>query len=1348
MSGKTIKLLQIVYGAELKRLFTVADDLLSNLGALDAAQAETDPQAFADRASELASKAAQLAAYVSARAKDEESPILKAELERQAKALDDKANDLIQAVNELLEDPSNPKKRLLVQSAIKDLEELIAATATTARETQADLPDQSEESLPTLHKAITKKAAEDLEAVMHEAARAAAAPAPMMAATAAITFKPVSEPVRESPVDALLEALRRAADDLAESAEAKDASGAAAAGETLLKTLSQLKHDVELLTAIKKDAGRKKALDSSIATLERLIAQEMAAAAKAVQTGDAKAIAEAKARAAELKKLLDDIHNQTTPTLADKMAEMKSIINEIQEASRAGDTQKVNKLRTLLGKLALDLEHEGKWLAQSHTDPKTAQALVSAINSLIDATKNIDVAISTNDKAKLEASAKNAQAALEELMSLSNSLPLSTIKSVQNDLDVLELAVHMGDPIGVVNASTAMAKNVNALMRQAREAALKTADPEQRARIQNNLNTLSSALAAQLAAIKRLQLNPNDPQAKADLLEKTAAVRDALRALEDSLSGRAGAAEGVADPAAVSAALSGITQTMSSLEALAAKLKANPKDKASQDALKAALGDLDRLNATLVEGISKDPEIAIVAKAEEVKTIADDLNGSLAAKDPKATVETTKRLAAASKQLVDQLRSVAVKASSAGDPARAAELDAAAENVNHALTAALAAVKGAIDHPNDPAKQIEAQRAIAILKHAADRAAELTGASPHDERDMRDFAKQLEEDLQRVREAAARGDVAAVEQALQKLEKDRAKFVRAAMRREPHLLDAQKRKVAHEALEEFKSLADKLGHAAREAARNPKDAKASEHLAQVSAGASKKAHEVLEAHNSTAVASVQDLDASLDKVMDSLDRGDAAAAAAEAKQLVAKANALGVLVQNEKDAVRREKLLAGVKELTEQHIRTILQDASEAIKDPENLTKRDKVREDIAKAKVTTAKMIGALSPDNDRQGASAVAQAQADIATLQSAIRSGDSGKIKTAKETLQKDLQSAIDILRAAIDAETDPAKKKALEAKLKKLEKLQQDLNNPALTTEQLGRLNLQISDALQGLMSGIGADKLEEVARGAGRVAPGAAKLKDSINDGMDINGFMGLASQLGSELAGLLNFANDLARSHKGAANLSQDAAAALALDDMLRQMENQTAPAAGGATLTDLNSLLDQLNKLDQASAPAGPPAGQEKTFDAVLDRAAETIQIAVREAQMDNAASEGIVSELRKLAAAARGGQRQAMLISSRAVAANVQSLVTEISAVLGKMGAKNPKEQDRLIRNSQALRNFATQLKILTSVKAAAIDKDNDSDESLFSVTRGLGKIVAESIGSLDTVKITVLKENPNKK
>jgi hypothetical protein len=50
MAGKTIRLLQIVYGAELKRLFAEAQQFNEGLNDLNLRQAADDPQAFADKA--------------------------------------------------------------------------------------------------------------------------------------------------------------------------------------------------------------------------------------------------------------------------------------------------------------------------------------------------------------------------------------------------------------------------------------------------------------------------------------------------------------------------------------------------------------------------------------------------------------------------------------------------------------------------------------------------------------------------------------------------------------------------------------------------------------------------------------------------------------------------------------------------------------------------------------------------------------------------------------------------------------------------------------------------------------------------------------------------------------------------------------------------------------------------------------------------------------------------------------------------------------------------------------------------------------------------------------------------
>ena len=63
-----------------------------------------------------------------------------------------------------------------------------------------------------------------------------------------------------------------------------------------------------------------------------------------------------------------------------------------------------------------------------------------------------------------------------------------------------------------------------------------------------------------------------------------------------------------------------------------------------------------------------------------------------------------------------------------------------------------------------------------------------------------------------------------------------------------------------------------------------------------------------------------------------------------------------------------------------------------------------------------------------------------------------------------------------------------------------------------------------------------------------------------------------------------------------------------------------------------------------------------------------------------------------------------------------------------------------DKLIRIQTAMRNQATQMKILCSVKAAATNKDTpDTDEQIVSMTRLLGTNLTESIDTVVSIKKT---------
>lgn len=107
IAGKTIILLQLVYGADLYRLFACSDMTSDALRKVEPKQAQSDPQAFADMVSQAGMQVDQLAVYVRAKAMDSESPVLRATLTEMGDLLRQDAVDLINAANKLLQHPNN-----------------------------------------------------------------------------------------------------------------------------------------------------------------------------------------------------------------------------------------------------------------------------------------------------------------------------------------------------------------------------------------------------------------------------------------------------------------------------------------------------------------------------------------------------------------------------------------------------------------------------------------------------------------------------------------------------------------------------------------------------------------------------------------------------------------------------------------------------------------------------------------------------------------------------------------------------------------------------------------------------------------------------------------------------------------------------------------------------------------------------------------------------------------------------------------------------------------------------------------------------------------------------------------
>jgi len=220
----------------------------------------------------------------------------------------------------------------------------------------------------------------------------------------------------------------------------------------------------------------------------------------------------------------------------------------------------------------------------------------------------------------------------------------------------------------------------------------------------------------------------------------------------------------------------------------------------------------------------------------------------------------------------------------------------------------------------------------------------------------------------------------------------------------------------------------------------------------------------------------------------------------------------------------------------------------------------------------------------------------------------------------------------------------------------------------------------------------------------------------------------MAGELSNLLRGLVGDTSGLARKLGTTPQaLTPAAQAALDLDKFLKSLEGEevTLPVVRGPVDVSFVPQSDDFFEsitLDRA-----------KTFDEVLAAVANEMHQAAKNLSQE---ADNLAKELAALAKAARSGNRQDMLLAAKAAAAYILAFCKQLDILQKKIPGRNmaeKREQDNLCRYQQALKNYGTQLKILSSVKAASIEDSRDTDASLTTLTRNLGDVVGASLHSM---------------
>jgi len=158
---------------------------------------------------------------------------------------------------------------------------------------------------------------------------------------------------------------------------------------------------------------------------------------------------------------------------------------------------------------------------------------------------------------------------------------------------------------------------------------------------------------------------------------------------------------------------------------------------------------------------------------------------------------------------------------------------------------------------------------------------------------------------------------------------------------------------------------------------------------------------------------------------------------------------------------------------------------------------------------------------------------------------------------------------------------------------------------------------------------------------------------------------------------------------------------------------------------------------MNDAMGEVTEPEGGEQNFSSAITKVATEIEAAVESHKKEIVNIPGLDASpmatfLKRLANSARNNERQEMLVSARGVSSCIVAFCKELTTCAKR--CKDPIFQDKMYASIAALKNFGTQVKILTSVKAASPLDESDSDEQIINVVRSLGKTTTDALASIE--------------
>jgi len=323
-------------------------------------------------------------------------------------------------------------------------------------------------------------------------------------------------------------------------------------------------------------------------------------------------------------------------------------------------------------------------------------------------------------------------------------------------------------------------------------------------------------------------------------------------------------------------------------------------------------------------------------------------------------------------------------------------------------------------------------------------------------------------------------------------------------------------------------------------------------------------------------------------------------------------------------------------------------------------------------------------------------------------------------------------------------DPGKSDYLDRKADELDDiLDKVFNLDPQNPELLDVIDI-VPDVVDDIFEHLSSDPADDAIEAAARATNLTAFLETVDEDDLDLGDLLDTANDLADLMKGLIGETNSVADEFSSSPDvLNNSAKAAKDLGDLLKELESG---AYADEDAEAYSAKLDQLRGTPDNFEQPTKTLAEATSFEDIAAAVAYNIKKQCDEqSELVSKTGGSVAKELAALASAARKGEKTQMLMAAKAASAHIAALSKEILALAQKIPAKNAHErsiQDHLIRCSQGLTNYGTQLKILTSVKAASIEEARDTDEALSTIATDLGDIISQALNSMAITNSTILR------